>query len=276
MKYIWTKFLWTKSFTRKLEGGNVDLFESLKSFIEVDNLQNTVIPSMTTHISALKKRLQSYFPVLIWLELRPHQWNTSCWLERSSLMSPLMRLQFKSNTLAVLWIGVEKDPPTATLQPEPWQYSFLLPHPNYVRWVFLQLPQSRLKELQSHSCIPNLRRSAAQNKPTSVTEKTVWLILINIYSSEMFIVGQKQVWKSVKSSEWCYTIKTKILVWVLSCNYCVITMFKIWCKQGHVWECLYVGACRWGAWKHFSLQKGDPEEKSGNHCPKEMVEPYLQ
>lgn len=58
------------SFTRKLEmweqrvkEGNIDSFESLKSFTEVNKLQNTVIPCMTTHISALQKHFQRYFPV---------------------------------------------------------------------------------------------------------------------------------------------------------------------------------------------------------------------
>ncbi|KAI2645164.1 Zinc finger BED domain-containing protein 5 [Labeo rohita] len=58
------------SFTRKLEmweqkvkEGNIDLFEKLKSFIEVNKLQNTVILYMTTHISALQKHFQRYFPV---------------------------------------------------------------------------------------------------------------------------------------------------------------------------------------------------------------------
>ncbi|KAL1268651.1 hypothetical protein QQF64_034014 [Cirrhinus molitorella] len=58
------------SFTRKLEmweqkvkEGNIDSFESLKSFTEVNKLQNTVIPCMTTHISALQEHFQRYFPV---------------------------------------------------------------------------------------------------------------------------------------------------------------------------------------------------------------------
>ncbi len=55
------------SFTRKLEQrvkeGNIDSFESLKSFTEVNKLQITVIPCMTTHISALQKHFQRYFPV---------------------------------------------------------------------------------------------------------------------------------------------------------------------------------------------------------------------
>ncbi|KAL1276984.1 hypothetical protein QQF64_023657 [Cirrhinus molitorella] len=56
------------SFTGKLEmweqkvkEGNIDSFESLKSFTEVNKLQNTVIPCMTTHISALQEHFQSFY-----------------------------------------------------------------------------------------------------------------------------------------------------------------------------------------------------------------------
>lgn len=52
------------SFTRKLEmweqrvkEGNIDSFENLKSFTEVNKLQNTMILCMKAHISALQKNI---------------------------------------------------------------------------------------------------------------------------------------------------------------------------------------------------------------------------
>ncbi|KAF7644932.1 hypothetical protein LDENG_00213290 [Lucifuga dentata] len=117
------------SFTRKLEmwekrvkEGNIDSFESLKSFIEDNQLQNTVIPCMKSHISALQKHFQRYFPVQ-----EPTEYD---WIRDPFTSAPAAdfstaeeeqfidvtsdsttRLQFNSKTLAAFWIEVEKDYP---------------------------------------------------------------------------------------------------------------------------------------------------------------------
>ncbi|XP_073324188.1 zinc finger BED domain-containing protein 5-like [Pagrus major] len=117
------------SFTRKLEMwlqrvkvGRVDSFENLKSFIEDNKLQNTVIPCMEAHISALQKHFQRYF-----LMQDPKKYD---WIRDPFSASPpadlstseeeqfidvtsdsTMRLQFQSKTLAAFWIGVEKEYP---------------------------------------------------------------------------------------------------------------------------------------------------------------------
>ncbi|KAE8287501.1 Zinc finger MYM-type protein 6 [Larimichthys crocea] len=117
------------SFVRKLEMwlqrvkvGRVDSFENLKSFIEDNKLQNTVIPCMEEHISALQKHFQRYF-----LMQDPKQYD---WIRDPFSASPpadlstpeeeqfidvtsdsTLRLQFQSKTLAAFWIGVEKQYP---------------------------------------------------------------------------------------------------------------------------------------------------------------------
>lgn len=117
------------SFTRKLEiweqrvkEGNIDSFENLKSFIEVKKLQNTVIPCMKAHISALQKHFQKYFPVqdpkqYDWIRdpfnaTPPADFSTAEEEQFIDLSSDsTMRLQFRSKTLVAFWIGVEKDYP---------------------------------------------------------------------------------------------------------------------------------------------------------------------
>ncbi|XP_059375528.1 zinc finger BED domain-containing protein 5-like [Carassius carassius] len=117
------------SFTRKLEmweqrvtEGNIDSFENLKSFIEVNKLQNTVIPCMKAHISALQKHFQRYFPVqdptqYDWIRdpfsaTPPVEFSTTENEQFIDVTSDsTMRLEFKSKTLAAFWIGVEKDFP---------------------------------------------------------------------------------------------------------------------------------------------------------------------
>ncbi|XP_059366129.1 zinc finger BED domain-containing protein 5-like [Carassius carassius] len=117
------------SFTRKLEmweqrvtEGNIDSFENLKSFIEVNKLQNTVIPCMKAHISALQKHFQRYFPVqdptqYDWIRdpfsaTPPAEFSTTENEQFIDVTSDsTMRLEFKSKTLAAFWIGVEKDFP---------------------------------------------------------------------------------------------------------------------------------------------------------------------
>ncbi|TKS65238.1 Zinc finger BED domain-containing protein 5 [Collichthys lucidus] len=117
------------SFTRKLEmweqrvtEGNIDSFENLKSFIEVNKLQNTVIPCMKAHISALQKHFQRYFPVqdptqYDWIRdpfsaTPPAEFSTTENEQFIDVTSDsIMRLEFKSKTLAAFWIGVEKDFP---------------------------------------------------------------------------------------------------------------------------------------------------------------------
>ena len=113
------------SFTRKVEiwaqrvkEGNIDSFENLKSFIEVNKLQNTLIPCMKTHISALQKQryFQRYFTVQ---DPAKYDWNRVPFsatpaadfstTEEEQYMEvtsdSAMRLQFKSKTLAAFWIG---------------------------------------------------------------------------------------------------------------------------------------------------------------------------
>ncbi|XP_059372832.1 zinc finger BED domain-containing protein 5-like [Carassius carassius] len=117
------------SFTRKLEmweqrvtEGNIDSFENLKSFIEVNKLQNTVIPCMKAHISALQKHFQRYFPVqdptqYDWIRdpfsaTPPAEFSTTENEQFIDVTSDsTMRLEVKSKTLAAFWIGVEKDFP---------------------------------------------------------------------------------------------------------------------------------------------------------------------
>lgn len=117
------------SFIRKLEmwlqrvkDGNVDSFENLKSFIEDNKLQNTVIPCMEAHISALQKHFQRYFLMqdpkeYDWIRdpfsaTPPADFSTSEEEQFIDVTSDsTMRLQFQSKTLAAFWIGVEKDYP---------------------------------------------------------------------------------------------------------------------------------------------------------------------
>ncbi|XP_062336324.1 zinc finger BED domain-containing protein 5-like [Osmerus eperlanus] len=114
------------SFTRKLEmwlhrvkDGNVDSFENLKSFIEENKLQNTVIPCMEAHISALQKHFYKYFLIqeskeYDWIRdpfsaTPPADFSTSEEEQFIDVTSDsTMRLQFQSKTLAAFWIGVEK------------------------------------------------------------------------------------------------------------------------------------------------------------------------
>uniref|UniRef100_A0A3Q4HQ00 Zinc finger BED domain-containing protein 5-like n=1 Tax=Neolamprologus brichardi TaxID=32507 RepID=A0A3Q4HQ00_NEOBR len=117
------------SFVRKLEmwkqrvkDGNVDSFENLKSFIEDNKLQNTVIPCMKEHMSALQKHFQRYFLVqdskeYDWIRdpfsaTPPADFSTSEEEQFIDLTSDsTKRLQFNSQTLAAFWIGVDKDYP---------------------------------------------------------------------------------------------------------------------------------------------------------------------
>ncbi|KAE8284807.1 Protein FAM200A [Larimichthys crocea] len=107
---------------QRVKVGRVDSFENLKSFIEDNKLQNTVIPCMEEHISALQKHFQRYF-----LMQDPKQYD---WIRDPFSASPpadlstpeeeqfidvtsdsTLRLQFQSKTLAAFWIGVEKQYP---------------------------------------------------------------------------------------------------------------------------------------------------------------------
>ena len=45
---------------QRVKDGNVDSFENLKSLIEENKLQNTVIPCMEAHISALMQDPKEY------------------------------------------------------------------------------------------------------------------------------------------------------------------------------------------------------------------------
>ncbi|XP_063323043.1 zinc finger BED domain-containing protein 5 [Pelmatolapia mariae] len=117
------------SFVRKLEmwkqrvkDGNVDSFENLKSFIEDNKLQNTVIPCMKEHMSALQKHFQRYFLVqdskeYDWIRdlfsaTPPADFSTSEEEQFIDLISDsTKRLQFNSKTLAAFWIGADKDYP---------------------------------------------------------------------------------------------------------------------------------------------------------------------
>ncbi|KAE8280105.1 SCAN domain-containing protein 3 [Larimichthys crocea] len=110
--------MWEQRVTK----GNIDSFENLKSFIEVNKLQNTVIPCMKAHISALQKHFQRYFPVqdptqYDWIQdpfsaTPPAEFSTTENEQFIDVTSDsTMRLEFKSKTLAAFWIGVEKDFP---------------------------------------------------------------------------------------------------------------------------------------------------------------------
>ncbi len=105
-----------------MKDGNIDSFENLRSFIEDNKLQNTVIPCMEAHISALQKHFQRYFLMkdpkeYDWIRdpfsaTPPADFSTSEEEQFIDVTSDsTMRLQFQSKTLAAFWIGVEKDYP---------------------------------------------------------------------------------------------------------------------------------------------------------------------
>ena len=107
---------------QRVKDGNIDSFENLKSFIEVNKLQNTVIPCMEAHFSALQKHFQRYFPVqdpkeYDWIHdpfsaTPPADFSTAQEEQFIDVTSDsTMRLQFQSKTLAAFWIGAEKDYP---------------------------------------------------------------------------------------------------------------------------------------------------------------------
>lgn len=117
------------SFMRKLEMwlqrvkvGCVDSFENLKSFIKDNKLQNTVIPCMKAHISALQKHFHRYFLIqdpkkYDWI-LDPFSASPPADLSTSEkeefidvTSDSTLSLQFQAKTLAAFWIGVEKEHP---------------------------------------------------------------------------------------------------------------------------------------------------------------------
>jgi len=51
-----------KMWERRLAEGSVDSFENLNAFLDNNELENTIIPCMKAHISALQKHFQKYFP----------------------------------------------------------------------------------------------------------------------------------------------------------------------------------------------------------------------
>lgn len=48
---------------QRVTEGNIDSFGNLKTFTEFNKLQNTIIPCMISHLSALQKYFQEYFPM---------------------------------------------------------------------------------------------------------------------------------------------------------------------------------------------------------------------
>lgn len=51
-----------KMWERGLAEANVDSFENLKAYLDKNELENTILPCMKAHISALQKHFQRYFP----------------------------------------------------------------------------------------------------------------------------------------------------------------------------------------------------------------------
>ncbi|KAJ4921794.1 hypothetical protein JOQ06_026215 [Pogonophryne albipinna] len=116
--FTWKLDMWG----RRLERGDIDSFENLKAFIEINELQNTAFPCMRDHISALKVSFQKYFSVddsakYDWIRdpfvaTPPTTFSTAeeeQYIEMTS--DSTMRLLFKSKTMAGFWVGVEKEYP---------------------------------------------------------------------------------------------------------------------------------------------------------------------
>ncbi|KAM3868917.1 zinc finger BED domain-containing protein 5-like [Diretmus argenteus] len=107
---------------RRLEEGNIDSFDNLKTFIEINELQNTAIPVMRDHISGLKTNFQKYFCVddsaaYDWIRdpfatTAPSTFSSAEEEQYIDLTSDTTaRLQLTSKTMAGFWVGVEKDYP---------------------------------------------------------------------------------------------------------------------------------------------------------------------
>uniref|UniRef100_A0A674NBR8 Uncharacterized protein n=1 Tax=Takifugu rubripes TaxID=31033 RepID=A0A674NBR8_TAKRU len=110
-----------KMWERRLAEGNVDSFENLKAYLEKNELENTILPCMKAHISALQKHFGRYFPEdsakYDWIR-DPFQATAPADLSATEeeqyidmTSDSRKRLQFTSTSLAVEWIGVEKDYP---------------------------------------------------------------------------------------------------------------------------------------------------------------------
>ncbi len=214
------------SFTRKLEmweqrvkEGNIDSFESLKSFTEVNKLQNTVIPCMTTHISALQKHFQRYFPVqdpakYDWIRdpfsaRPPADFSTAEQEQFIDVTSDsTMRLQFKSKALAAFWIGVEKDYPLLGRR----ALAILLPFAtSYLCEIGFSAVASIKTKYRSKLDIENeLRVAVSQLHPrfericsTKQAHPSHWKDCgtsknkSKSCSSKMFIFVQRQVWENL-------------------------------------------------------------------------------
>lgn len=99
----------------------MDSFENLKAYLDKNELENTILPCMKAHISALQKHFQRYFPEdsakYDWIR-DPFQATVPADLSATEeeqyidmTSDSRKRLQFTSTSLAVFWIGVEKDYP---------------------------------------------------------------------------------------------------------------------------------------------------------------------
>lgn len=97
---------------------NVDSFENLKAYLEKNELENTILPCMKAHISALQKHFGRYFPEdsakYDWIQ-DPFQATAPADLSATEeeqcidmASDSRKKLQFTSTSLAVFWIGVEK------------------------------------------------------------------------------------------------------------------------------------------------------------------------
>ncbi len=130
----------------------------------------------------------------------------------SSLMSPLMKLQFKSNTLAAFWTGVEKDPLLPYSQSPGSTPSFCHLLTMWDGFFCSCLNQDKIQieaghwKCEKQSCnltavYPRFEKicSTKQAHPSHWKDCGTSKHKSNNYRSEMFIFGQKQVWKSVES-----------------------------------------------------------------------------
>ncbi|XP_063766181.1 zinc finger BED domain-containing protein 5-like [Eleginops maclovinus] len=118
-----------KSFSRKLEmwerkigEGNIDSFQNLHAFLESNNIQNTIVPCMRAHISALQQHFQRYFSVkdsaqYDWIldpftAAAPTDFSTAEEEQFIDITSDsTLKLQFQAKLLTAFWIGVEEDYP---------------------------------------------------------------------------------------------------------------------------------------------------------------------
>ncbi|XP_060771673.1 zinc finger BED domain-containing protein 5-like [Neoarius graeffei] len=119
-----------QSFTKKLElwgqrieEGDTDSFQNLHSFLGNTSCQNTILPCIQSHISALQQHFHKYFPATD--AVAHYEWLTDPFSGKTpahlsvaeqekfiDVTSDIgLKQQFRAKSLPAFWIGVEKDYP---------------------------------------------------------------------------------------------------------------------------------------------------------------------